>query len=455
MMDILWSFFGFIIAIGILVTFHEFGHFWVARRLGVKVVRFSIGFGKPLWKHTSKAGTEYVIAMIPLGGYVKMLDETTEENINPADLQFAFNQKSVWRRMLIVLAGPAFNFIFAIFAYWLIFSIGMTVVAPILGEMQSQSIAAKSGLQNGDEILTVDGQSVNDWHDVNFALVSKIGETGTVLITYKSLKSNDIYSATLNLSDWKVDQKKPDLLGSLGFNPYYPDIPAVLAKVIPDSAAAKAGLQPQDTILKIANQPIKNWEQMVPVLNHHVNKPTQIEVLRNGKLISLTLTPEAVKNADGLISAKIGVQSGFVKWPENLLRTVRYPFFKAGAEAVKSTWNITSLSFQMLYKMITGKISARSISGPIGIAEGAGYSAQLGFNVYLTFLALISISLGVINLLPVPMLDGGHFLYYVIELLRGKPLSLKTQMLGMRLGLLLLFSLMLLAVFNDVSRLFS
>lgn len=453
-MEVLWAIFGFIIAIGILVTFHEFGHFWVARRLGVKVLRFSVGFGKTLWKHTSKKGTEYVLALIPLGGYVKMLDEN-EGRVAPNDLPYAFNRKSIWRRMLIVLAGPAFNFIFAIFAYWLIFSIGTTVVAPILGDLQTTSIAAKAGLQSGDELLSVNGHKVHDWRDVSFALVSKLGEKDSVLITYKPSNTSTIKSTQLDLTNWKVDEKQPDPLGALGFTPYYPLIPAVVSKVIADSPAAKAGIQAQDTILKIANQPVKNWEQMSSILNQYINKTVTVTVLRAGKSLALSLTPEAIKNENGVLIARMGIQSALLKWPKTLLRTVHYPFFQAGVEAVKSTGYITGLTFKMLYKMVIGQISVHSISGPIGIAEGAGLSAKLGFTVYLSFLALISISLAVINLLPVPMLDGGHFLYYVIELIRGKPLSQDAQMVGMRIGLVLLLGLMLLAIFNDISRLFS
>lgn len=453
-MDVLWAAFGFIVAIGILVTFHEFGHFWVARRLGVKVVRFSVGFGKTLWSHTSKKGTEYVLALIPLGGYVKMLDET-EGRVQPKDLPHAFNRQSIWRRMLIVLAGPAFNFIFAIFAYWLIFSIGTTMVAPILGDLQPQSIAAKAGLQRGDELLSVDGHTVHDWRDVNFALVSKLGENNSVFITYKPMNTLSTKTVELDLSDWKVNEKQPDPLGALGFTPYYPLVAAVVSKVVPNSPAAKAGIKPQDTILTIANQPVKNWEQMSSILNQYINKTIPVSVLRSGKTVKLSLKPEAIKNADGLLIARMGIESGILHWPKSSLRTIRYPFFQAGVEAVKSTIYITGLTFKMLYKMVVGQISVRSISGPIGIAQGAGISAKLGFTVYLSFLALISISLAVINLLPVPILDGGHFLYYVIELIRGKPLSQDAQMIGLRIGLVLLLGLMLLAILNDVSRLFS
>ncbi len=454
MMQVMWSLIGFIIAIGILVTFHEFGHFWVARLLGVKVLRFSVGFGKALWKRVDKKGTEYVIAMIPLGGYVKMLDEN-EGEVAADNLPFAFNRKPVWARMLIVLAGPAFNFIFAIFAYWLFYSIGTMVIMPIVGEVQAQSIVANAGLQNGDVILKVDNIPVHDWNDINFALIPNLGEKGKLLITYKPLNGSASKTATLNLANWKVNQSAPDLLGSLGFTPYYPTVPAVVAKVFPETPAAKAGLKENDTIIKLADIPIKNWEQMTTVLNANINKTVPIEVLRKSKKIIFSLIPAAKKGSDGLLQAKIGIQSVSVAWPKSMIHKVRYSFFSAGAHAINSTWQMTRLTFQMLYKMIIGQVSIRSISGPIGIAKIAGYSAQQGFNVYLSFLALISISLGVINILPIPMLDGGHFLYFIIEAIRGKPLSINSQMVGIRIGLIFLFGLMILALFNDVSRLFN
>jgi regulator of sigma E protease len=454
MINFLWAVIAFILAIAVLVSFHEYGHLWVARRLGIKILRFSIGFGKSIWSRTSKkTGTEYCIAMIPLGGYVKMLDES-EGNVAEHDLPYAYNRKPVWVRMLVVLAGPAFNFIFAIFAYWLVFSIGATVVAPVVGATQSQSIAAQAGIGYGDELISVNENAVRDWYQVNLALISKLGEKGKVNITYKPLNSNTLKKTQLDLENWKVDSGQPDILRSLGFSPFYPKISTEIFQVSVGGAAARAGIKPNDKIMSIAGTIVSEWSEMTPILDKHINQLIPIEVLRDGKIIKLNITPIGVKQADGFLKGQIGIRSAPVKWSEKYLRHISYPMPEALWQAAMKTWHMISLTFHMLYKMVIGQISMKSISGPVGIAQGAGYSAQLGFNFYLSFLALISISLGVINLLPIPMLDGGHFLYYLIEIVRGKPLTQRAQVLGFKLGLIFVVMLMAVAITNDISRLF-
>ncbi len=453
MVDFLWAVGAFIIAIGVLVTFHEYGHFWVARKLGVKVLRFSVGFGKALWKRTAKSGTEYVLAMIPLGGYVKMLDEN-ETKVPEEQLKFAFNRKPVWARMLIVAAGPVFNFIFAIFAYWLIFTIGTVTVAPVLGHINPQSIAGQAGLSYGDEIVKVNQAPVNNWQQTSIELIAKLGDKDNITVNYKNPNSDKVNTTQLSLKHWKIDNQRPDVLKSLGFAPFKPKIPPVVKKVQPESAAAQAGIQAGDAIVAIDNITIKDWSEIPATLARLKAQTVKVTIERKNKLKTLMVYPTKITLPNNKSAYVLGISSDRIQYPKQYNRIIRYNPFEALIKGFQKTGHMIGLTFHLLYKMLVGKVSIKSISGPVGIAQSAGFTAQLGFTYFLSFLALISISLGVINLLPIPMLDGGHFLFYVIELIRGKPLSIKAQIFGFKLGMILVLALMMFAIYNDFLRLF-
>lgn len=454
MLSVLWSLVAFIIAIGLLVSFHEYGHFIVARKLGIKVLKFSIGFGKALWSRKGKSGTEYVVAAIPLGGYVKMLDET-EQEVSPEELPFTFNRKPVWVRALVVLAGPVFNFIFAIFAYWLMFVIGITHMAPILDNLPSQSIAAQAGLQRGDEIVAIGKDKTRSWHEVNLALFPHYGEKGSIKIRVLRGATKEPVQLNLNLTNWKLNLKKPSILKSLGFTPYLPSIPPLVAHVTPGGAAAKAGIKPGDTIIGIDGKKVHHWRELANAVKQFGGKTTTITVSRNQKKKQLLITPRLTHSLTGKPRVLIGIRSKPIKIPPTLKRTTQYSLMGAWIPAFQKTGHMIILTGKMLYKMIRGQISVRALSGPVGIAEGAGHSAQLGISYYLAFLGLISISLGVINLLPIPVLDGGHLLFYLIEAIRRKPLAIETQAKAIQTGLFLLLALMFIAILNDILRLFA
>lgn len=451
-MLIVYSIVGFLLAIAILVTVHEFGHFWVARRLGVKVLRFSIGFGKPLITWHGKDGVEYVIAVFPLGGYVQMLDES-EGDVAEEEKHLAFNRKPISTRIAVVVAGPLFNILFAILAYWLMFVLGIRALAPIIGDVAPNSIAAVAGLKSQQEILAIDQNLTPSWRAVNLALMSHLGEKNQITFKVQNINSQKITSKQLNLKQWQVDERTPNVIASLGITPYLPAAPAVIGKILPNHPAHKAGLKAGDKILTADKKAIKDWNSFVTYIRVRPHKQTQITVARQGKNVSITLTPQSIQGKDGKTYGFIGVQSKPVKWPNNLIRTQRYSVLHAWWPAVKTTLHIVKLTFIVLGKMVTGKISFHSISGPIGIAQGAGISASIGLAYYLSFLAIISISLGVLNILPIPMLDGGHLIYYLYELIIGRPVSGKTRLLGFKMGMLMLLCLMVLAFYNDIARL--
>jgi len=453
MLSFLWALLSFIIAIGLLVSFHEFGHFIVARQCGVKVLRFSIGFGKALWSKKGKSGTEYVIAAIPLGGYVKMLDEA-EGEVAPEELAYAFNRKPIWARTLIVLAGPVFNLIFAVFAYWLMFVIGITHMVPILDSVPPQSIAGQAGLQQGDKIIAVGKHKTKSWHDVNLALFPHLGEKGVLKIRALRDRKKQPMIFTLDLKYWKLNIKKPNILKSLGLIPFLPRIPAIVAKVSPNGPAAKAGLQPGDRVIAVGGTTIHHWRNLAEALKPYGDKTVTITIIRQNQQRILTITPKQTQSVTGKRQVLIGIRSKPMKLPQELTLKSRYSIIGAWGPAFKKTGHMIALTGSMIYKMVTGQVSVRALSGPVGIAQGAGQSAQLGISYYLAFLGLISISLGIINLLPIPVLDGGHLLYYLIEVIRRKPLSLEAQAMGMQIGIVLLLGLMLMAILNDFIRLF-
>jgi len=451
MSTFLISFLAFIIAIGILVTFHEFGHFWAARRLGVKVLKFSIGFGKPLWSIKDKQGTEFVIAAIPLGGYVKMLDER-EAPVVENEKSRAFNRKSVWARITIVFAGPFFNFIFAVFAYWLMFMIGISGWVPQIGDVTPGSIAAKAGLVVGEEIVSVDHQPTSTWQQIVKQLMGRIGDKDTLEIQAKQ-KDGSIKTYHLDLSDWKLKGERPDLLRGLGIESYHPPIPPVIYEVMPGEPASKAGIQPEDVIIGVNGKSINDWKGFTDVVIKSIDRPLVLTIKRHEEIKEISITPRAEESANGEIVGFAGLVVKTVKMPEELIRRERLGSVDAFFAAVRKTQEYIAISFRLIGKMIVGELGLRTLSGPITIAQGAGASMVVGVQYYLGFLALISISLGVLNLLPIPILDGGHLLYYVIEAITGKPVPERIQIYGFKIGLMLLIFLMTVAFYNDLLRL--
>ncbi|HFS5790570.1 TPA: sigma E protease regulator RseP [Citrobacter werkmanii] len=450
MLSILWNLAAFIVALGVLITVHEFGHFWVARRCGVRVERFSIGFGKALWRRTDKLGTEYVIALIPLGGYVKMLDERAEPVV-PELRHYAFNNKTVGQRAAIIAAGPIANFLFAIFAYWLVFIIGVPGVRPVVGEISPNSIAAQAQIQPGTELKAVDGIETPDWDAVRLQLVAKIGDEHTTL-SVAQFGSDQRQDKTLDLRHWAFEPDKQDPVSSLGIRPRGPQIEPVLSEVQVNSAASKAGLQAGDRIVKVNGQPLTQWMTFVTLVRDNPDEPLALDIERQGSSLSLTLTPDS-KQVNGKAEGFAGVVPKIIPLPDEYKTVRQYGPFSAILEASDKTWQLMKLTVSMLGKLITGDVKLNNLSGPISIAQGAGMSAEFGVIYYLMFLALISVNLGIINLFPLPVLDGGHLLFLAIEKLKGGPVSERVQDFSYRIGSILLVLLMGLALFNDFSRL--
>jgi regulator of sigma E protease len=454
-LGIIYSILAFVVAIGILVTVHEFGHFWVARRLGVKVLRFSVGFGKPLWLKKSGADqTEYVIAAIPFGGYVKMLDER-EGEVEEHELSRAFNRKSVWRRIAIVVAGPAFNFLFAILAYYLIFLVGVSGVKPVIGEINVPSPAHTAGVQQGDLIISVNGIETTSWERARFAMLEESVSAEQIVLQVLG-RDLQIRDRVIDIRELALLQEEQiDLMRDLGISTWRPDVPPIIAEVLPDGAAQQAGLLAEDKVLSLENITIVNASQWVNLIRANPEKELALRVLRDGEEVELTLTPRSRTEA-GETYGYIGVRNR-IEIPESVRRemmvTERYGPLQGIAEAVDKTWRMTWLTLRVLGKLVTGDASVRNLSGPITIAHYAGVSARIGLEPFFGFLAIISISLGVLNLLPVPMLDGGHLFYYLIEVFKGSPVSEQTEIIGQKIGILLLFGLMSIAIYNDLLRL--
>ncbi|CAM3225303.1 membrane-associated protease [Xenorhabdus nematophila ATCC 19061] len=449
-MDILWNLAAFIVALGILVTVHEFGHFWVARRCGIYVERFSIGFGKALWRRTDKQGTEYVIALIPLGGYVKMLDERVEE-VAPERRHMAFNNKTIGQRAVVISAGPIANFILAIIAYWLVFVIGVPSVRPVVLDVKPDSIAAQANILPGMELKAVDGIETPDWNAVRLAMVSKVGEA-SVSVDVTPLDTTGSIQKTLDLRDWAFDASKQDILLSLGMMPVVPRVSAQIEKVYPASPAEKAGLQSGDRIVKVNGQDVDVWHTFSSFVRKNPNTPLKLDVARAGEMISLRLTPEVKKLSNDREEGFAGVELKFIPLPDEYKIIQQYGPFSAIYEAGNKTWQLMKLTVNMVGKLIVGDVKLDNLSGPISIAKGAGVSADFGLVYYLMFLALISVNLGIINLFPLPVLDGGHLLFLAIEKIKGGPVSERVQDFSYRIGAILLVLLMGLALFNDFSR---
>ena len=442
---------GTLIALGVLVTFHEFGHFWVARRCGVKVLRFSVGFGTPLLRWHDRHGTEFVVAAIPLGGYVKMLDE--REGEVPAELLGqTFNRKSVRQRFAIVSAGPIANFLLALLFFWLIAMLGTQQVRPVIGQVLPGTPAAEAGLQPGQEILAVDGKAVNGWGAVNLQLVRRLGETGTLQVRVSEPGSTVVSDYQITLNAWLRGADEPDPIQSLGLQPWRPAVPAVLAHIDPSGPAQAAGLRSGDRLLSLDGVALRDWQDLVERVRARADQQVVLEIEREGQLLSLPV--RLVGRGDGEArQGYLGAGVSGVDWPAEMLREIRYGPLDAVWQGVQRTWSMSALTLDSLGKMLFGELSVKNLSGPITIAKVAGTSAQSGLADFLNFLAYLSISLGILNLLPIPVLDGGHLLFYLYEWARGKPLPEKVQAWGMQIGITLIIGVMLLALFNDLGRL--
>lgn len=449
MFGFIWTFVSFVVALGILVAVHEWGHFYVARKCGVKVQRFSVGFGKALWSRYDKQGTEYVVAAIPLGGYVKMLDERVE-HVRDEDLPYAFNRQNVWKRIAIIAAGPLTNFVFAVFALLLMFLIGKESVRPMVGEVKVESISSDANLQPGMLINAIGGRDTLDWQAVQLELMSHIGKSQMVLDVTDSLGVNR--QVSMNIDTWNFDPDKQSPLASLGIRPFRPTIHMQLADVTDNSAAQLGGLLVGDKIISVDGTSMQNWEQIVGYVSENPNKQVEIIVIRDGQSTRKAVTIGS-REVNGEDRGFLGVRPKVDPWPEELLFTHQYGPVDAFVKAMQDTWRLMTLSIEMLGKLITGDVSVKNLSGPISIAQGAGTSAGYGLVYFLSFLALISVNLGIINLLPLPVLDGGHLLYYFIELLSGKPVPESVQEIGFRIGGALLFMIMTIAIINDITRL--
>ena len=447
---LLWNIGAFIVALGLLVAVHEFGHFWVARRCGVKVERFSIGFGKAIWRRLGKDGTEYVLALIPLGGYVKMLDGRVDE-LKPGEEAQAFNHKSVWARMAIVAAGPMANFVFALFAFWLMFMIGVPSVKPVVGEVRPASIVAEAGILPGMEIVGVGGEETGDWESVTYALISHLGDD-SVQLKLKAANTSYAVDKTLQLAGWKFDPDKESPIGSLGIVPLGGKVLPVVEAVVPSSASEKAGLQIGDRIKGVDGEAITEWAQFVERVQQSPAQPLQVTVERGGSEMTLTLTPDG-KKVKGQLVGFVGLSPQLVPLPDEYRTLLQYGPLQALWHGVQKTWSLITLTFDMIGKLIGGIVSLDNLSGPISIAKGAGSSADYGLVYFLGFLALISVNLGIINLFPLPVLDGGHLVYFLIEAVTGKPVPEKIQEIGFRIGAAILMLLMGIALFNDFARL--
>ena len=441
-----------LLTLAILVAVHEYGHFWVARRCGVKVLRFSIGFGPSLMRWSDKLGTEYSIAAIPLGGYVKMLDER-EGEVPAGELEQAFNRKPVLQRIAVVSAGPLANFLLAIAVYWGLFMAGESGYAPRIGEVEQGSVADIAGLEAGQEIIAVDGVETPTWQALSFRLLDRIGDTGTISFAVKYPDSDVIYESEAQISRWLSGDEQPDLFGGLGIAMYTPEVPPVVGQVVSGGAADRAGMQPGDEVISADGVSMPLWMDWVEYVRARPGEAIDVEYRRGMELLQVVLTPDRLVDENGEVIGRVGLGVQFPDMPDELVRKFeRGPIDALGA-SLQRTGELVGFTLNSIKKMVMGLISPKNLSGPITIAKVASASAKSGIEAYFSFLALLSVSLGVLNLLPIPVLDGGHLLFYFAELLAGRPVPEKVQALGYQVGLFLVLGIMFLALYNDFSRL--
>jgi regulator of sigma E protease len=450
--DLIYTIAVTVFTLALLVTVHEYGHFWVARRCGVKVLRFSVGFGKPILRWRDKQDTEYVIAMIPLGGYVKMLDER-EDEITPGMEPYAFNRKPVLQRIAVVAAGPIANLLLAVLAFWFLFLSGESGIAPVIGKVEPGSIAEIAGLEPGQEIVAIDGHPTPTWQAVNFRLIDRIGDSGPLLFSARYADSDLDYQSTGTLVNWLSDVEAPRLIQSLGLEEYRPPLEPVLDEVMPDSPAQRAGLLTGDRILSADGIAMTSWYDWVDYVKARPDDTMILQFERAGELVTTSITPARKVDEAGEPFGQVGVSVQAPEWPPGMVRQFEYGPIEALVRATERTGQLVSFTLGAIRKMLTGLISPKNLSGPITIAKVATQSAESGLESYIAFLALLSVSLGVLNLLPVPVLDGGHLMYYFIELLAGRPVPMKVQMVGYQMGLFIILGVMMLALYNDFTRL--
>ncbi len=452
MMNALFMILAAVFLLGPLIAIHEFGHYIVARKLGVKVLVYSIGFGPTLLKWKSKkSGIQYQLSALPLGGYVKMLDER-EGDVPEQDLPYAFNRQSPWKRIAIVVAGPFINLAFAVVLFWILFLPAQEQLNTRVGKVLPNTAAATVQMHEGDKITAIDGMPVSTWEKLNFALVDRVGETGS--ITVEAVRAGEQKSFNLPIQNFLKDQSQSPL-EALGFIPYRPHLPAVVSKLNEDGAAIRQGMKAGDQIVAINGVKMNEWFDVVQVVQSSPEKMLKIDVLRNQQLVHLDVMPQGKRDKMGNIAGVLGVQSdpGKIIIPAEFKQTIQYSPVEAFTMAVDKTGQLSSMILNSIVKMVRGLIGLDNLSGPITIAKVAGQSAEMGWQTFISFMALMSVSLGILNLLPIPMLDGGHLVYYLVELIRGKPVSEQIQLVGLKIGMVLLGSMMLLALFNDFMRL--
>lgn len=452
--------FYFIVTIGILVSFHEFGHFWVARKMGVKVLRFSVGFGKVLWSYRKHPeDTEYVVSAIPLGGYIKMVDER-EGEVNKEDLPFAFNRQPIWVRTAIVAAGPLFNLGLALILFWAVLVIGETGIKPMLGKIEQGTIAADAGFQEGDEILSVNDKLTPTWSEaLNVLIESALDGNQNIEVKVKSLDDGQNLKV-VNIAEGDV-QDPEVLYKRLGFNPWMPKLKPIIGEVLPGGAAMAAGLKKGDLIIRADGIAIDEWMQWVDTVKTHPDIEIKLEIERDGTRLHASVTPKRVRlePETGGESAKFEGKIGAAVFvPETLKKSLQAEYSLSPLAAIpaafEKTYSYSYATLKMMARMLIGQASVKNLSGPISIAQFAGQSAHIGFVHFIKFIALVSVSLGVLNLLPIPVLDGGHLLFYGIEAIKGSPVSENKQLFFQQVGIALLVSLMALVMVLDIQRLF-
>lgn len=442
---------GAIMAVFIVIVLHELGHFCVAKACGVRVLRFSIGFGKPLWSRVSRGGTKYVLAILPLGGYVKLLDDR-EVHVSSAESRRAYNRQPVLVRMAIVVAGPVSNLILAVIVFWFIFLLGVSYLKPVIGSVAPQSLAGHAGLQAGDTLVAINGRSVKEWQGVITSLVSQIGAR-EVNITTQPANHGPLQNHLLPLRDWKLSGTESDPLVSLGITPYEPAFPAVIEKVMPRSPAARNGLQASEEIVALNHQPVADWRTVSDYVHKHPNQEMTLEVKQqDGVVRNLNIQLDS-RAQQGQLTGYLGVQAKIPIWPNEMILKLKYSVLSAWPPAWREAWGLVVFNWTVVGKMLSGKISLQSLGGPITIFRSAGEASQAGLAVYLSFIGFISVTLGFLNILPIPGLDGGHFLFQVIESIIRRPIPERYQMVLLKMGIVLILLLIVQGTINDVVRL--